>query len=79
MSTTTRTDVDSLESRKFRHLEARLLAEFSPPLSPEDVQRCLIDPSRDVRVGPRVRAYVPVLVEREVTELLRRMCRSNSA
>ena len=78
MSTATRTDIESLESRKFRHLEARLLAEFSPPLRPEDVQRCLIDRLATYE-SARVRAYVPVLVEREVTELLRRMCRSKSA
>ncbi len=66
MSSPTLTDIDSLESRKLDYLEAQLIARFSPPLRPEEVQRCLIDCIASYE-SARVRSYLPVLIEREAT------------
>ena len=51
-------------------LEARLIATFSPPLRPEQVQRCLFDAV--ARFGTvRIDTYLPVLIERAATRRLR--------
>ena len=53
-----------------RGLEARLIATFSPPLRPEQVQRCLLDAA--ARFGDaRIQTYLPVLIERSATDRLR--------
>ncbi len=75
MSSPTLTDIDSLESRKLDYLEAQLIARFSPPLRPEEVQRCLIDCIASYE-SARVRSYLPVLIEREATGRLLEMSRS---
>ena len=75
MSSSKPTDIDSLESRKLEHLEAQLIARFSPPLRAEEVQRCLIDCVARYESAP-VRLYLPVLIERDATERLRDMSRS---
>jgi len=60
---------DLYESGKLDDLEARLMIRFSPPLRPELVQRCLVETV--VRFADaRVRAYLPVLIERAATDQL---------
>ena len=75
MSSPTLTDIDSLESRKLDYLEAQLIDRFSPPLRPEEVQRCLVDCIASYE-SARVRSYLPVLIEREATKRLREMSQS---
>jgi hypothetical protein len=81
MSISTPTDVDSLdslESLKLEHLEARLVATFCPSLRAEEVQSCLIDCVAGYE-SARVRAYLPVLIEREATARLRDLSRARLA
>jgi hypothetical protein len=81
MSTSTLTHVDSLdspESHKLEHLEARLIAMFSPPLRPEEVQRCLIDSVARYE-SARVGQYLPLLIERDTTQRLRDLSRGRLA
>jgi hypothetical protein len=68
-------DIDALELRKLEHVEAHLVAKFSPPLRPEEVRRCLFDCVASFE-SARVRLYLPVLIERDATERLRHMSRS---
>jgi hypothetical protein len=75
MSRSKPTDIDSLESRKLEHLEAQLIARFSPPLRAEEVERCLIDCVASYVSAP-VRLYLPVLIERDATERLGVLSRS---
>jgi hypothetical protein len=51
-------------------LEARLIAKFSPPLRPEEVQRYLIDAVASLATS-RIQVYLPVLIERAATDRLR--------
>jgi hypothetical protein len=51
-------------------LETRLIAKFSPPLRPEEVQRCLIDAVASLATS-RIQVYLPVLIERAATDRLR--------
>jgi hypothetical protein len=51
-------------------LETRLIARFSPPLRPEEVQRCLIDAVASLATA-RIQTYLPVLIERAATDRLR--------
>ena len=68
-------EVDPPEWRELRHLEAQLIAMFSPPLRPEEVQRCLFDcVARDE--SAHVRQFLPVLIEREARQRLRDLVRS---
>ena len=62
--------VDMYESREFRQLEQRLMAQFSPPLSAEEVSRCLVECIRRFE-GARVRTYLWVLIERAATDRVR--------
>lgn len=78
MSISTLTDGDSPESGELEHLEARLIAMFSPPLRPEEVQRCLIDCVTSYE-SARVRSYIPLLIERDATRRLRDMSRDRPA
>ena len=60
---------DLYEAGRLGDLEARLMTRFSPPLRPEQVQRCLVETV--VRFDEaRVRAYLPVLIERAATDQL---------
>jgi hypothetical protein len=54
----------------FERLEARLIAEFSPPLRPEEVQRCLVGCVTHYQTAT-VRNYLSVLIEREARDRLR--------
>jgi hypothetical protein len=60
---------DLYESGKLDDLEARLIDRFSPPLRPEQVQRCLVDTIARLN-DARVSTYLPVLIERAVTDQL---------
>jgi hypothetical protein len=60
-SATTRTD--PLEAHEMAQVEQRLIAELSPAIRPEEVQRCV----RDVIArfaAATIRTYVSLLVER---------------
>jgi hypothetical protein len=59
-------------------LEAKLLARFSPPLRPEEVQRCLLD-TVAVFSTARIRTYLPLLIERAVRDRLQTACQRSSA
>jgi hypothetical protein len=62
--------VDAYESGEFQMLEERLIAKFSPPLRPEEVQRCLVETVAAFEDAP-VRTYLSVLIERSATDRLR--------
>ena len=78
MTLSTLNEVDLLESRELKHLEVQLIAAFSPPLRPEEVQRCLIDCVARFE-SARVRQYVPLLIERNARQRLRDLSRSRLA
>ena len=61
---------DSLNLADFERLEARLIVEFSPPLRPEDVQRCLVACVTKYQ-SATVHNYLSVLIEREAHDRLR--------
>jgi hypothetical protein len=50
-------------------LEARLIVEFSPPLRPEEVQRCLVACVTKYQTAT-VHNYLAVLIEREARNRL---------
>jgi len=54
-------------------LEARLMDEFSPPLRPERVQRCLVACVTRYQ-SAAVDTYVPLLIERDARRQLRVLC-----
>jgi hypothetical protein len=62
----------------FDRLEARLIAEFSPPLRPEEVQRCLFGCVTNYQ-SATVHTYLPVLVEREARDRLRALVRGHTS
>ena len=66
---------DPHESREFKHLETRLIAQFGPPLRPEDVQACLIDCVARYE-SARVRQYLPLLIERDARRRLGELSRA---
>ena len=72
VSSSTQPDIDAFDLSKLEHVEAHLVAKFSPPLTPEEVQRCLID-CMVTYDSARVRRYLSVLIERDATERLRHL------
>ena len=58
------------ESGELRHVERRLMARFSPPLSAEEVERCLVECIARFD-GSSVRTYLSVLIERAAVDRLR--------
>jgi hypothetical protein len=61
--------LDPLEANEVAQVERRLIAELTPAVRPEEVQRCV----RDVVArfdAATVRRYVPLLVERIARERL---------
>jgi hypothetical protein len=64
------TTFDVHEVAEYRHLEQRLVARFSPPLRPEEVERCLGETVAKFDAAP-VRTYLSVLIERAATDRLR--------
>jgi len=63
-------DAEGSEWSGFERLESQLLAEFSPPLRPEDVRRRLFDCIASYQSAV-VRSYLPVLIERTTRQQLR--------
>jgi hypothetical protein len=61
--------LDSYESGEFADIEERLIARFSPPLRPDEVQRRLVETVRSFEEA-RIRTYLAVLIERAATEHL---------
>ena len=61
----------------FAGLEAQLVAEFSPPLRPEEVQRCLIGCVTHYQ-SATVSNYLAVLVEREARDRLHALARERT-
>ena len=59
-------------------VEQRLIAEFCPPLRPEEVQRCLADAAVAFQ-DARVTTYVPILIERAAVERLRLILRRRTS
>ncbi len=66
---------DPHESRELKHLEALLIATFSPPLAPAEVQACLNDSVARFE-SARVRQYVPLLIERDARRRLVELSRA---
>ena len=64
------TSAHLLDLADFERLEARLIAEFSPPLRPEEVQRCLVACVTKYQ-SATVHNYLSVLIERETHDRLR--------
>ena len=62
---------------EFESLEARLILEFSPPLRPEEVQRCLFRCITQYQFAT-VRNYMSVLIEGDVREQLRAFTRDRT-
>jgi hypothetical protein len=60
---------NALDPVDFERLEATLLAEFSPPLRAEEVQRHLIECIETFQVAT-VRNYLSVLIERAARQQL---------
>ena len=59
-------------------LEARLIAEFSPPLRPDEVQRCVAEAAVGFQ-DARVTTYLPILIERAAVERLRVIARRRTS
>ena len=59
-------------------LEERLIAEFSPPLRPEEVQRCLAEAAVGFQ-DARVTTYLPILIERAAVNRLRTIVRRRTS
>lgn len=62
---------------EYEVVESLLLADYSPPLQPEQVRRCLVDSILDFE-GASVRTYLPVLIEREARVRLRALVNGRS-
>ena len=62
--------VDVMRSGDLGRFEALLVARFSPPLRPEDVERCLFECAAEFH-DARVHTYLPVLIEKAAVERLR--------
>ena len=70
MLTSFSTSDEPIDLRKFERLESQLIAEFSPPLRPEEIQRCLVACITTYQHAV-VRDYLPVLIERAARDQLR--------
>jgi hypothetical protein len=62
--------VDGLSAKELARLEALLVRRFCPPLTPDSVGRCLGDCAAGF-AHARVRNFLSILVEREVSDRLR--------
>ena len=60
---------DPLQRKELDRLKARLIERFSPPVRPEDVERCLHSCIAMFETA-RVRNYLLLLIERVATERL---------
>jgi hypothetical protein len=69
MSFSELSDLEPIESRQLEGLEVKLIARFSPPLRPEEVQRCLLDCVAAYE-SASIRSYLPLLIERDATTRL---------
>jgi hypothetical protein len=63
------------EQHELIAIERRMLAAFSPPLPPAVVSRAVAEVRAEFD-SARVRKYVPLLVERRVSDLLRAAVRA---
>jgi hypothetical protein len=54
----------------FERIETGLIAEFCPPLTPDEIHRCLVTSVSKFHSGS-VLNYLSILVEREAREQLR--------
>ena len=61
---------DPLLRKELDRLQAQLLERFSPPVRPEDVERCLHS-CMAMFESARVRTYLMLLIERATTDRLR--------
>ena len=68
-------ETHSPRSREFDHIEARLIARFSPVLGTAEVRRCLTDCIERYESAP-VRQFLPLLIERDATHHLRNLSRA---
>ena len=63
---------DGAEARELAHVERRLIAEFSPAVTTEQIRRSLVDAVGQLATA-RVRQYVPLLVERIARQQLQQL------
>ena len=66
------------EPGQFRDLEERLIARFSPPMRPEDVERCLTETVVSYQ-DARVTMYLAVLIERAAVDHLQAIVRQGAS
>jgi hypothetical protein len=62
--------MDPLEANEMAQIERRLIAELSPAIRPEEVQRCVRDVVARFDTAT-IRTYVPLLVERIAKDRLK--------
>ena len=62
-------EIDSLRGNDLARIEAQLLKKFSPPLRPEEVERCLVSCITMFESAP-VRNYLTLLIQRAATDRL---------
>ena len=69
--------LEPYEPHELADLEERLIDRFSPPLRPDEVQRCLAQSAASYQ-DARVRTYLPVLIERAAVERLQAIVRQRT-
>lgn len=69
---------EPIDLRDFERLQSQLIAEFTPRLRPEEVQRCLVTSITSYQHAP-VRTYLSVLIERAARDQLRSTVTSRAA
>ena len=69
---------DASDMGDLERLETQLIAEFSPPLRPDEVRRRLLECVASYRSAV-VRTYLPMLIERGTRERLRELVASRQA
>jgi hypothetical protein len=71
-------DPDTSDMGDLERLETQLIAEFSPPLRPDEIRRQLLQCVASYQSAV-VRTYLPMLIERETRERLRELVTSRQA
>jgi len=71
-------DPDASDMGDLERLETQLIAEFSPPLRPDEIRRHLLECVASYQSAV-VRTYLPMLIERETRERLRELVATRQA
>jgi hypothetical protein len=65
-------DPEASDMGDLERLETQLIAEFSPPLRPDEIRRHLLERVASYQSAV-VRTYLPILIERETSARLREL------